>query len=180
MAVSKVYNGTSWVTGVVKTWNGTAWEDQPKFYDGTAWVDLYSSAVVTLSAPGTILAADLDFPGPWNTVAGIRVNTDGTWDKFTSTITTSSYTQIAPTTDWIIPNSAASSLYQFKLDVTSNAPNFNSDTTGVWHSMTGPREWYYQSTTLGSATCSWTLRVRYNGGAEIDSQALTVQVINGL
>ena len=68
-----------------------------------------------------------------------RVNDDGTIDKYEGTDSGSgtviTITQIDALTDWIIPNSKASSGYQFRLDVTAEAPNYLSDSTGVWIAM---------------------------------------------
>lgn len=40
MAIPKVYNGSSWVTSLMKCWNGSGWEYNSKFHDGTDWVSL--------------------------------------------------------------------------------------------------------------------------------------------
>lgn len=136
------------------------------------------AAVITLS--GEINIIDIDFSGPpWNSQAGIRVLTNGTIQKFRLTI--GGYQQIDASTDWIIPNGDASSTYEFKLDVTSGAPNFNSDSTGVWLPMTGTREWYVQvlvaQTTLSFV---WTLRVRLGSGSELDNGSYTGEATTGL
>lgn len=137
--------------------------------------------VVTLSGEGFINAFDGDVLGPWDTRSGIRINTDGTIDKYLGTVGSGyTYTQIDASTDWIIPNSAASSIYQVKLDVTSGSPNFSSDSTGLWLAMTSNRQWIVQRTTTGSSTWSWTLRIRYSTGGEIDSGAYSGESVNNL
>lgn len=42
MAITKVYNGSAWVEARVKVYTGSVWEDVPKFYDGTSWIDMNS------------------------------------------------------------------------------------------------------------------------------------------
>lgn len=125
--------------------------------------------VVTLSGEPIIFDADSDPVGPWESISGIRVNTDGTIDKYR--LNTGGYSQIDASTDWIIPNGAASSLYEFRLDVTSNAPNYISDSTGTWLAISSARTWLFRNVNSAESSISWnwTLRVRYNGGAEIDS-----------
>ena len=77
MAVSKVYNGSSWVEGLMKTYDGSAWVETPAFYDGSSWVDLYTSLSVIVAATKAILRLDFDT----NCYAGVTVATDGGLDS---------------------------------------------------------------------------------------------------
>lgn len=141
----------------------------------------YSSGVVTLSGEAFIVAFDGDVMGPYDTRSGIRINTDGTIDKYTGTNNGGyTYAQIDASTDWIIPNSAANSSYEVQLDVNSGTPNFSSDSTATWLAMSTNRQWIVQRTTVGTSTWNWTLRIRFNGGAEIDNGAYLGESTNSL
>lgn len=97
MAVSKIWNGTSWVTFTMKCRNGAAWTAKPKFYNGTAWVDLFTTAgnVVTITG-GTETA----FRFGANARAEVRFMTTG-FVNFRRNGTTNN--NVNTTTDWIIP-----------------------------------------------------------------------------
>lgn len=139
------------------------------------------SDVVTLSGEAFITAFDGDVLGPWDTRSGIRINTDGTIDKYLGTLSGGyTYTQIDASTDWIIPNGSASSSYEVKLDVTSGTPNFSSASTATWLAMSSNRQWIFRRTTVGSSSWNWTLRIRLSGGAEIDNGIYTGQSTNSL
>ena len=66
MAVLKVYDGSSFITAIGKTYNGASWEDQMNFHDGSAFVELYptgpavspstSQIVYTIFSAGTCYA----------------------------------------------------------------------------------------------------------------------------
>jgi hypothetical protein len=135
---------------------------------------------VNLDGQSGIYSEDTVGP-PWYSASGIRVNTDGTIDRGQTTNGTSVssivWTQIDASTDWIIPNGDANGNYEFKLDVTSNAPNVNSDSTATWIAVDSGSQsssylqWIREKSTSGIENWSWTLRIRYNGGAELDDGA---------
>ena len=136
--------------------------------------------VVTISGGNLGFVTDFDFGGTFDSRLGLRVNTDGTIDKYSGIASGAgySYAQINSTTDWIIPNSAASSAYQVRLDVTFTPPNFSSAATGSWLALTASRQWILRRTTGGSNSLNWTLRIRLNTGAEIDNGVYTGSINN--
>lgn len=81
----------------MKCRNGAAWTGKPKFYNGTAWVDLFSTAgnVVTITG-GTNTA----FSFGSNSRAEVRFMTTG-FVNFRDNGSTN--TNVNTTTDWVIP-----------------------------------------------------------------------------
>lgn len=133
-----------------------------------------SHSVVTLSGESGINSLDLS--GPYDARSGIRVTDTGLVYKYIYSGSGPVLTQIDSLTDWIIPPSAASSAYEFKLEVTSFSPNFISDSTALWIAMgsgtvnSSYLQWVYQIVVTGQAdSFNWTLRVRKSGGAELDN-----------
>lgn len=43
MGLLKVYTGAAFVTAVGKVFDGSVWKNQQKFWNGTAWIDLFAS-----------------------------------------------------------------------------------------------------------------------------------------
>jgi len=72
MATLKVYNGSSWDTCVGKTYDGSAWVEKMKFYDGSAFQDLYTSLTVSMAAGGITNARVFS-----TCYAAVSFNTDG-------------------------------------------------------------------------------------------------------
>lgn len=126
---------------------------------------------VNLDGQGSISAQDPSATGGWDARAGIRINTDGTIDKYTYNGTTGIYSQIDESSDWIIPKDAASSDYQVWLEVNSGQnPNYASDSKDTWLPMSANRQWIYRRSTQGGPdSFNWTLKIRFDGGADIDS-----------
>jgi hypothetical protein len=141
---------------------------------------IVAGGVVTLSGESGI--NDSDTSSPFDARAGIRIRQDGTIDKYKLNAPGAGYTQLDSATDWIIPNTAASTDYQVKLDVTSGTPAGGlSDSTGTWLAMTSDREWIAQATgNPQNITINWTLRIRKGTGAEIDNGVYTGSVSSGL
>jgi hypothetical protein len=78
MALSKVYNGSSWQTGLMKIYNGTSWEVYPHYYNGSAWVPLYatnSTAGVVVNVALNKAIHDVNTGG--TAYAWVGVNSDG-------------------------------------------------------------------------------------------------------
>lgn len=105
--------------------------------------------VVNLDGEASIVATGL---------AGVRINTDGTIDKNLD----STYSQIDAGTDWVIPNSAAGSLFEVRCTLDSGSLLVDAG-TGTWLAMSTNREWGTDS----SATI--TLALRFAGGPIIDT-----------
>jgi hypothetical protein len=106
---------------------------------------------------------------------GIRVNTDGTIDKRTSSTT---YTQIDSGTDWIIPNIDASTDYEFRVTnvVWTSGSSFNiidASPEDVWIDLTGGAlEWSAIDPTPGSGgkiDVTFDLEVRKGSGSTLDT-----------
>jgi hypothetical protein len=96
-------------------------------------------------------------------IAGIRVNTDGTIDSLKGT----TYAPIDAATDWIMPNSAATSTYEVRITaVTFNAGSaFASEAAAedAWIDLSANREWTVQDTNAGPAgnqDVDFTLEIR--------------------
>lgn len=103
-----------------------------------------------------------------NTATAIlRIRADGTIEK-TEGVT---QTQLQSATDWIIPNNANDGLYEVKFSkgILDDAPT-GGDALDVWHFLSANRTVeYVESTNDTEIFANITTRIRYNGGAEIDS-----------
>lgn len=130
-AVLKVYNGSSWITALGKAWSGSAWVEKMNFYDGIAFVPLYSSGPAITVSGETISHSVSN----GNTArAAVRVNVDGTIDKLVNV----TFTQIDASTDWRIPNANGAGFWvQFTKGILDPAPNYNPDSTvlGTWYEL---------------------------------------------
>jgi hypothetical protein len=110
-----------------------------------------------------------------NQTAGIDVRTDGTiFDRRTG-----GYSQIDSSTDWIIPNGAASSLYEVRVTnvVFGNGSWFtNAAADDAWVFLTEDREWSVRDTDSGASSQNVTfdLEIRYNGGATLASTSYSL------
>lgn len=124
------------------------------------WRQFFTSAVVTITG-----ASISDIQVTATAVAGVRFNTGGTIDKKVF----ATYTQIDSGTDWIIPNSGASSGYEIYATYTGDAPTGPAMST--WHDMSVAREWLLSNPGAAPTTlnCALTVQIRYSGGAVIDS-----------
>lgn len=127
-----------------------------------AWKEFYAAVSVALSGEIGINAI---VPQPGTAYAGVRINTDGTVDKRINT----NFTQIDTATDWIIPNSAASSDYEvYCTDNNSNLAG-GSSATGTWLAMSAAREWLISHDGATPKQLDITIAIRFSGGATIDS-----------
>ena len=75
MATHKIYSGSSWVTGVEKTWTGSVWQANLKFWNGSAWVALAATGPVVSASTTNVSRTSLS---PQNCVAGVSFNSNGT------------------------------------------------------------------------------------------------------
>lgn len=74
MTISKIYNGTSWVPGILKAYNGSAWVAKPNFYNGTVFDPLYGDPpLVSALANGQTNSSFLINP----VYAGVKFDTNG-------------------------------------------------------------------------------------------------------
>ena len=169
MAGIKRWTGSAWEdVADIKRWTGSAWEtiNQVNRWSGSAWEKIWPSYTVTVS--GESVTHDTDVTA----TAGIRFNSDGTVDKREG----SSYTQVDTSTDWIDPNGAADSTYDVRITsvVWTNGSSFfvEAASEDVWIDLGSDREWSVQDTQssgLGRKTVSFTVEIRKDEGAVIDS-----------
>ena len=92
-----------------------------------------TKGVLTLSGEAV---SDVSVVAP--TIAGIRINTDGTIDKREGAV----YTPIDVGTDWIVPNNRATTANEFRItSVTYTSGTFNEvkdmPVDGTWYDLTG-------------------------------------------
>lgn len=133
------------------------------------WEQVYLNYLVTLSGGAAVASTELG-------VAGIRVNTDGTIDKLEDGVVT----QLAASTDWVIPNGAASSDFDVRATSVTETGGHGlgwdsapaADDT--WVDLSVNRTW--QDANVGSGGSNtgghnFTLEIRYKGGAALDSAA---------
>jgi hypothetical protein len=112
------------------------------------------------------------------TTAGIRVGTDG----FITERRGGSYFSIDTGTDWIIPHTSASSLYECRITSVSFTVGsgwlVQAAADDIWIDLSANREWSVQDTNSGAAgrkVVSFTLEIRLNGGAVLDSASYTLE-----
>ena len=143
-----------------------AWKQVDKIYVKVsgAWKMAWQNAVVTLSGSSA--------NGISNLGSGFRWNSDGTVDRTISG--GSPWTQNNASTDWIIPNDAASGDYSIRF--TENTSNgFWQYLSGgalvdgtTWHSLSTTRTIYGNSTSgLNEGTCELQVAISDDGGSTI-------------
>lgn len=132
------------------------------------WKRFFAWGVVTLSGE-TIVDSDQGS-------ALVRFNTDGTVDK----VLTGVSEQIDSGTDWIIPNGAAQSLYEFKWDQVSGDPmnSGNMSVEGTWYALSTNRSVGLSVGVPIADSGVITVSVRYNGGAVIDTANYDITAID--
>ncbi len=153
--------------------------------NGGVWRLVFENPDVNLAGEAGILSTDTT-TSPWVSTSGIRVNDDGTIDKVTQVNAGSLiFTQIDSATDWIIPNELGDTTYDFQLNSTTSDPNHLSDSIDTWIAMgSGSQssnylQWLRQRTIVGLQSWNWDLRVRKDGGAQIDTGNYTGSNENG-
>ena len=108
--------------------------------------------------------------------AVLVIRTTGILDKIENVTTT----QIDAATDWIDPNGDAEEDFEFKYDLDSGAALDGSSTMAenVWTKISShiflEQRWTAGSG-VGGNTSGITVRVRFNGGAEIDTGVYSLQ-----
>lgn len=119
-----------------------------------------AGGIVTLSGENIETSEDL---GP--VAARLWINADGTLDKEESGVRT----QIDSGTDWIIPNAAASSLYEVRFTNLAGSIQAGSTdlTEDVWQSINADfRISTFRSGASGNGqtVATFDLQIRFNGG----------------
>ena len=124
-------------------------------------------------------ASSIDTSAPKTAGTGFAFNTDGTvddWDRNTG------LTQISTATDWIIPNSSASSSYQMSYTSFSGDALTTDDFGGVdtWVDMGTKREVRLISDTEPVIlSCTFTMQIRKGTGPVLSSAVYTIYTENG-
>lgn len=133
-----------------------------------------SAAVVTVSNESVFHVDDLD----QNYTAAVRYNLDGTLDGRVNAI----YSQRNASTDWIIPNNQSQSDdYEWRFtNRTGFAPTFVTHPEDVWNDLNGGKEVRIQDflTAFQSRLTQFDIQIRINGGAVIDTGAITLDIEN--
>lgn len=162
-----VFSGKFWVydAGAWKQVNA-AW-----VYDAGSWKKFFSTGTVTVSGESILASAA---SGPVN--AQLLINTDGTLDKNDN----GTVSQIDAGTDWIIPNSAASSDYEVRFTNLVGTPaGATTLTENIWapidqQHLVGVRRTGAEGT--GQNIVTFTLEIRQgSSGAALDTGNFTLQ-----
>ena len=107
---------------------------------------------------------------------GIRFNADGTLDFNNN----GSYVQLAPTTDWIIPNIDADSTYDVRLaSYTTGTFATEAASAGTWIDLGSNQEWSRLVALNQNNIVTCVFEIRKDGGAVLDSMTFTINW-NGL
>lgn len=105
-----------------------------------------------------------------------QFKTDGTvWE-------TPPTAQINSATDWIIPNSSASSLYEIYATEFSGSGTGTPVKTGTmdsWLPMSSNRTWQLTNTSVGDYTWVIDVSIRFNGGATLATGRFTLRAQQG-
>jgi hypothetical protein len=126
----------------------------------------FLASCVGSSPSVTLSGASINDTDGVSATAGIRFNSDGTIDKNEGGV----YSQIGSTTDWIIPNGAASADYDVRYTTAASPNDFTAKAAAqnTWIDLGANREW---SLTLSSPdthlTGDITFEIRNPGGVTV-------------
>lgn len=121
---------------------------------------------------GAALSTGINFESPAEKT--LKVDNDGNIYQRNNT---AAYNQIATSTDWIRPTTSAPGLYEVRFTNKSGDTIFTTKAEDVWHDIsTGDFTWIIQDTTFddGANTATFTVEIRLDGGAVLDSAAYTI------
>ena len=171
MALQKVYNGASWDTVVAKTYDGAVWQEKKKFWDGTAWVELYGGDVINLI---NISSTDEGFDGA---TAQIRCYNVGTREG-EAWFDDGGFTY---SNDVIVPGSNAN-LYQMKWVLLSgDTPDSSSSASGVWQALTAGDFWVeWTADGENESAGTVTVSIRKGTGSVLDTASWFGEAISTL
>jgi len=125
-----------------------------------------ASSVVTLSGQ---VVTNIDSPAPVSASIQIR-STGGVFRGLDG-----AYAQVDTSTDWIIPNSAASGPGTYHVRATLNSSSGTATRTGTlgsWEALTSTRTWELTKTSTGTATWDLDIEISDDGGSTTLSTAL--------
>ncbi len=119
---------------------------------------------------------------PTNALSSVIVNTDGTVDKFSG-----SQSQIDSATDWIIPNSSASTEYEVRItnvvwQSSGDGESFSSafEVEDTWKALTGNATWQITQSNDTGATkeVDFDLEIRLgSSGSAVATGAYTLRAV---
>lgn len=139
---------------------------------GTDLADLFQNIAVGLSTV-TLTNQNIQSLGSGTQQAGWRLNTNGTADKYTTAL---GWVQVSASTDWIIPNAAASD-DTYELYVTNSGDPLSGGTTGSWLPLTSQQSFWIidSASTGGSEQAILAVSIRKNGGATVATGTITLE-----
>lgn len=120
------------------------------------------------------ITGDTYYDGAGGTAqAFVRFETDGTKDAKDDAGTS----QRDASTDWIIPNGAASSSYEiFATQTSGDVPDAGSSAEDTWIDLGTARRWgHIKSTGKGTSSGVWDIDIRFSGGPVLASGTFTTQ-----
>lgn len=153
----------------------------PKQQRGSIIIAQQGAGSAVGSAPGVVTLSGEIFSDVAENgdIVGIRFHSNGKVE----TRLDATYTPIDTSTDWVIPNTAAPSLYEVMtdswVDIGGAGDGFNSAAAaeGVWIALTIARQWNVQAAGEGGSSSNgmqFDAHIRWNGGAIIDSAAYEI------
>lgn len=131
-------------------------------YDGKTLDKEYTIAKAKAGAGiGTITVSGESISDTDSSTArvGVRVNNDGTIDKWEGGI----YTQIDSGTDWIVPNAHPGLTYHVRLTV-SSGDGPGTGTTNTWLAVTDSPEWKISNTDNDIKSGNWLIEISGDAG----------------
>jgi hypothetical protein len=146
------------------------WREIQEIYvnDGGTWRSVFVNAVITVSGESVFTGVHV---APDTGTAFIRFNTNGTVDSIIDGVTT----QVDASTDWIIPNGAASGSYEISCHQNSGDAVTGSAALDTWLALSSARQWGFSPTAV-NVTANLTISIRKDG-VTLDSGTFDVGVI---
>lgn len=168
MAILKVYDGSSWVVAIPKTYDGSAFTGLAKFYDGTDWVHL---AQLVVLVGGAFAASSL---APDDAVCQYRLlssgseqrNYDGSWVTLGT---------------WLREGSASD--YEVRYSPTGDTGAMSGAAINTWLNAGTSRTWAITDSTVtgGSESVTGPVELRKAGSATVlASETLTLTATQNL
>ena len=157
MAELKVYNGSSWITAIGKTYDGTAWVEKMNFYDGSAQVPLYPTAPASIISIGNIAADWWDEVAPQSQC--FRFQRNG--QVYRARAVVQGYSAYGGTVYYIATADRYTNCgddYEVKFVKNSGTVNIDSYTDGTYLQMNQDR--HFQITSSGFGTYNGTGTIR--------------------
>lgn len=171
-ATTHVNDGGTWreLQGVYVNDAG-AWRTIQEIYvnDGGTWRSVFVNAVVTVSGE-TIQNLNNEF----SAAASVIFKSTGIVQK----VDFGGTAQIDASTDWIIPNGAASSAYEIRATLTSGSAPNNTGTLNTWQDLGTDRSW--SNICIGDVIASSTLLIEIRRGGVTLGSGSYVIVCDGI